>query len=256
MQNNRSTLFFKNKPMIIGNYSTVGSKEGHGNFSKYFHCVLDDDKFGEKTFEKAERKILEHTLNHAVKSANLTMDDINVLVCGDLLNQIISSTFAARKFGVPYLGLYGACSTMTEGLTLSAMLVDGKYVKNVLCGTGTHFSSAERQYRNPLELGNQRPQTSQWTITGAGASVISLEGVGHYIVSATIGKVVDYDVKDVNNEWKKCSDIDNNETDCYSYKVLKRESFIIDMANKTLYETNYNVYGNVGYGPITLKYQE
>ncbi|MBR4745212.1 MAG: stage V sporulation protein AD [Clostridia bacterium] len=199
MQNNRSTLFFKNRPMIIGNYSTVGSKEGHGNFSKYFHCVLDDDKFGEKTFEKAERKILEHTLNHAVKSANLSMDDINVLVCGDLLNQIISSTFAARKFGVPYLGLYGACSTMTEGLTLSAILVDGKYVKNVLCGTGTHFSSAERQYRNPLELGNQRPQTSQWTITGAGASVISLDGIGHYIVSATIGKVVDYDVKDVNN---------------------------------------------------------
>ena len=195
----KSTIIFDNKPMIIGSYSTVGTKEGNGNFGRYFHCVLSDDKFGETTFERAERKILEHTLSHAVKNAALNMDDIDMMLCGDLLNQIISSTFSARKFGVPYLGLYGACSTMSEALAVGAMLVDGGYASNVLCGTGTHFSSAERQYRYPLELGNQRPPTSQWTITGAGACVLSNKGVGHYIVSATIGKVVDYGIMDVNN---------------------------------------------------------
>lgn len=195
----KQTLVFTNKPMIIGNYSIVGEKEGNGNFKEYFHYILKDDKFGEKTFEKAERKILEHALFHAVESAGLKIDDIDIMVCGDLLNQIISSTFSARQFKIPYVGLYGACSTMAESIAVGALMVDGKYAKNVLCGTGTHFSSAERQYRFPLELGNQRPPTSQWTITGAGASTLSLEGVGHYIVNATFGKVVDYGIMDVNN---------------------------------------------------------
>ncbi len=195
----KQTVVFTNKPMIVGNYSVVGEKEGNGNFKEYFHYILKDDKFGEKTFEKAERKILEHTLFHAIQSAGLKTQDIDLMVCGDLLNQIISSTFAARQFGIPYVGLYGACSTMSEALAVSALMVDGKYMKNVLCGTGTHFSSAERQYRFPLELGNQRPPTSQWTITGAGASVISLTGVGHYIVNATFGKVTDFGIMDVNN---------------------------------------------------------
>ncbi len=195
----KQTVVFTNKPMLVGNYSVVGEKEGCGNFKEYFHYILKDDKFGEGTFEKAEQKILEHTLFHAVKSAGLNINDIDVMVCGDLLNQIITSTFSARKFAIPYLGLYGACSTMAEALAISALIVDAGYLTNVLCGTGTHFSSAERQYRFPLELGNQRPPTSQWTITGAGASVISRQGVGHYIVNATFGRVVDFGIKDVNN---------------------------------------------------------
>ena len=195
----KTTIMFKNKPMIVGNYSIVGDKEGCGNFSGYFHEVLKDDLFGEKTFEKAERKILQKSLERAVESAKLTIDDINVVICGDLLNQIISSTFAVRELGIPYMGMYGACSTMAESLAVAAILVDGGYANNVLAGTGTHFSSAERQYRTPLELGNQRPPTTQWTITGAGASVVSLSGIGHYITCATIGKVIDYEIKDVNN---------------------------------------------------------
>ena len=199
MKLGKSTLIFENMPMIVGNYSVVGEKESQGNFGKYFHRVIHDDMFGEKTFEKAERRFLECALENAVKSAKLNMDNIDVLLCGDLLNQIISSTFSARKFGVAYLGLYGACSTMAESLLIGSMLINSGYSTNVLCGTGTHFSSAERQYRTPLELGNQRPPTSQWTITGAGACVLSLNGVGHYISKATIGRVVDYEIKDVNN---------------------------------------------------------
>ena len=193
------TVEFKNRPKIIGNYAIVGPKEGDGNFGDYFDYVMKSDLFGEKTYEKAERKMVEHALVGAIDSAMLTPREISLLLAGDLLNQIISSSYAARAFDMPYLGLFGACSTMAESLTIGASLVDGGYFKNVACSTVSHFSTAERQFRFPLELGNQRPPTSQWTATAAGCSILSLQGNGPCITKATFGKVTDFGIKDVNN---------------------------------------------------------
>ena len=193
------TIVFKNKPCMKACYSVVGQKEGEGNFKDYFDYVLINDLFDEKSYEKAERKILELCMFKAIDKAQLKVKDIDCVICGDLLNQIISSSFSARQLNKPFLGLYGACSTMAESLIVGSTLVDGKYAKNVLCGTGSHFSTAEKQYRNPLELGNQRPPMSQWTITGAGCTVLSEKGQGNVITSATIGKVTDFGIIDVNN---------------------------------------------------------
>lgn len=195
----KQTIVFKNKPIMKSCYSIVGEKEGNGNFKDYFDYVLVDDLFDEKSYEKAERKILELCMFKAIDRANLKISDIDCVICGDLLNQIISSSFAARQINKPFLGLYGACSTMAESLIVGSTLIDGKYARNVLCGTGSHFSTAEKQYRNPLELGNQRPPMSQWTITGAGCTVLSEKGKGNFITNATIGRVTDFGIVDVNN---------------------------------------------------------
>lgn len=198
-EKNFQTVYFKNPPKIIGNYSIVGPKEGRGPLAKYFHLILDDDLFDEKTYERSERKLLEHCIGNAIDDAKLTPEEIELLICGDLLNQTIASNFAARKFDCSYIGLYGACSTMVESLAIASCLVDGGYFKNIACGTSSHFCTAERQYRFPLELGNQRPPTSQWTVTASGTSIVSKKGKGPKIVNATFGKVLDYGVKDVND---------------------------------------------------------
>lgn len=195
----KQTINFQNKPKIIGNYTIVGEKEGNSNFKDYFDYVIKNDLFGEKTFEKAERKMLEHSIWNAIDRAGLKCEDIDLLICGDLLNQIISSSFSARHLDITFLGLYGACSTMAETLAVGASFVDSKYFSNVACATGSHFSSAERQYRYPLELGNQRPPVSQWTVTGAGCAILSEEGSNKAIVNATFGKVTDFGINDVNN---------------------------------------------------------
>ena len=193
------TVKFKRQPKIIGAYSIVGPKEGDGNFRDYFDYIMKNDLFGEKTFEKAERKMIETAITGAIQKAKLGMKDINVLVAGDLLNQIISSSYAARAFDFPYLGVYGACSTMAESIAVASILVDGGYFENVVCCTASHFSTAERQYRFPLELGNQRPPVSQWTVTGAGSCVLSQKGKGPRVTMATFGKVIDWGIVDVNN---------------------------------------------------------
>ena len=193
------TLYFKNEPRIIGHYSIVGKKEGNGNFKDYYDEILSDDSLNEKSYESSERKMFQKTLQEATKQANLTKEEIDVLVLGDLLNQITSSSFCARELPSGFLGVYGACSTMAESLIVGSMLIDGGYVKNVLCGTCSHFSSSEKQYRFPLELGNQRPLMAQWTVTGAGATVLSSGQKGIKITCATIGKVEDYGITDANN---------------------------------------------------------
>ena len=196
----KSTIFFKNKPAIIATSTICGPKESQGNLGEYVEMRLKDDTFGEETFEKAECKMLSAVIEKSVANANLRFDDIDCLVSGDLLNQIISSSFSARNFDVPYLGVYNACSTMSEAFTISAVLVDGGYMENVVSATGSHFSTAERQYRYPLELGSVRPPQSQWTVTGAGSGIISnKKGFYPRITCATIGKVTDYGVTDANN---------------------------------------------------------
>ena len=193
------TIVFEHKPKIIGGYSVVGQKEGNSNFKDYFDIILNNDMFGEKTYENAERKILECAINNALDVSNISKDELDLLLSGDLLNQIISSSFSARQLDVPFLGLYGACSTMAETLAVGATFIDGGYLNNVACATGSHFSSAERQYRFPLELGNQRPPVSQWTVTGAGCTILSSRNSPLYISSATFGKVTDFGINDVNN---------------------------------------------------------
>lgn len=193
------TIFLKRQPKIIGSYSIVGPKEGMGNFGPYFDYVMKDDYFGQKTFEKAERKMLETAITGVIQKAKIQTKDIDLMIAGDLLNQIISSSYAARAFEFPFLGVYGACSTMAESIAVASVLIDAGHFDNIVCCTGSHFSTAERQYRFPLELGNQRPPTSQWTVTGAGCCVLSSEGDGPKVTSVTFGKVIDWGVSDVNN---------------------------------------------------------
>ena len=193
------TIIFKNKPTIIGRSTVAGPKEAHGAIAKYIDVKLEDDMFGQDTFEKAETKILYTAIKNAIDISKLKEDDIDTIIAGDLLNQIIASTFSVRNFRAGYLGIYNACATFSESLILGATLIDGKYLNNVVCASSSHFSSAERQYRYPLELGSTRPPQSQWTVTGAGASVISSKGNGPKITCATIGRVVDFGISDANN---------------------------------------------------------
>ena len=195
-----TTIFFKNKPALIATSTICGPKESQGNLAEFIETKLIDDTFGEKTYEKAECKMLSFVIEKAVENAKLSLNDIDCLVSGDLLNQIISSSFSARKLDVPYLGVYNACSTMSESLLISSVMIDGGYMNNVACATGSHFSTAERQYRYPLELGSVRPPQSQWTVTGAGCSILSkTSGYFPRITCATVGKVTDFGVTDANN---------------------------------------------------------
>ncbi len=193
------TIKMKNNVYIISGYSMVGPLEGKGPLKDYFDYVIKDDTLKEKTFEKSERKLLKNIILGSVEKAGLNIGDIDFFFGGDLLNQIVSSSYTARELEIPFIGLYSACATMTEALALSAIFVDNKLAQNIVAGTCTHFSSAERQYRFPLELGNQRPPTAQWTITGGGASVVSKRPSKVKISAVTFGKVTDFGIADVNN---------------------------------------------------------
>ncbi|MDE7406768.1 MAG: stage V sporulation protein AD [Clostridiales bacterium] len=194
---------FYNTPRIIGRMSVVGEKESKGPVGKYFHKCETDDKMGEKTFERAEIRMFDTAVRGAVRDARLKIDDIDVMISGDLLNQMTTSSYAARDIGVPHIGIYGACSTMTEGLMLSATLVDAGYFTNIVCAASSHFATAERQFRYPLEYGCQRPPYAQWTVTGAGASVVSKNTKENErfpkIVMAIPGLITDYGINDLNN---------------------------------------------------------
>ncbi|MBP2071712.1 stage V sporulation protein AD [Thermoanaerobacterium butyriciformans] len=193
------TVKFVNPPSIISSGTIVGPKEGQGPLKDYFDMILTDDTYGEKSWEKAECKMFQDSVNLALKKASLNINNIDYLIGGDLLNQIITSSFAARQFNVATFGLYGACSTMAEGLSIGSMVIDGGFADYVIVTTSSHFSTAERQYRFPLEQGVQRPFTAQWTVTGSGSSLLSSTGSGPYITHVTTGKVVDLGMKDANN---------------------------------------------------------
>ena len=197
------TVKFENRPYIIGRGNVVGKKEGEGPLSECFDEILKDDMYDEKSWEKAECKMLENAMIKAVTRAQLTKEDIDVMLSGDLINQIMTSSFTARNLHIPFLGLYGACSTMTESLVLGSMLIEGGFARNVLAGASSHFCTAERQFRMPVEHGNQRPPSSQWTATAAGAVILSenknqssLPSIR--VTEATIGKVIDAGIKDTN----------------------------------------------------------
>jgi len=193
------TIKFDNHITILETASIVGPKEGNGPLNKFFDKCLEDEFWGEKTWEKAESKIIRETVNLAITKSGLAAKNIDFCFAGDLLNQCISSSFGLRELNIPYFGIFGACSTFIEGLCLGSVFIDGNAATNVLCATSSHFCSAEKQFRFPLELGNQRPPTSQWTVTGAGAAILSKDGNGPFVTHITPGKIVDMGIKDANN---------------------------------------------------------
>lgn len=195
----KQTVILDSKPRIISTYSVVGPKEGEGPLKDYFDKILQDDLNGKDTFEKAESSMLYMAVDESIKRASLKEGDINYLFAGDLLNQLTSSCFAAKDMDIPFVGLFGACSTMTESLSLAAMTIDGGFADYVVAATSSHFSSAERQFRFPLEYGSQRDPTSQWTVTGSGSMVLGTKGDFPFVSYVTLGKVKDYGVNNVNN---------------------------------------------------------
>ena len=169
-----------------------------GPLAKYFDQTLEDEFWGETTWEKAESKIIKETVNTVISKSGISSSQIDCIFAGDLLNQCISSSFGLREANIPFFGVFGACSTFVESMSLGAITIEG-FANNVLCATSSHFCSAEKQFRFPLELGNQRPPTSQWTVTGSGAAILSKNGNGPYITHITPGKIVDMGIKDANN---------------------------------------------------------
>jgi stage V sporulation protein AD len=196
----RYTIFLENKPSIIGNAAVVGKKEGEGPLAQEFDKIHEDEFLGKETFEKAESELVKDAVTRALYKADEKAEDIDCCFSGDLLNQCIGSSFGLREFGMPFSGLYGACSTMALSLALSSTLIDSGALQSAVASTSSHFCSAERQYRNPLEYGGQRPPAAQWTVTGAGAAVLKNAVPGNPRVNAVIfGKIRDLGITDVNN---------------------------------------------------------
>ena len=199
MRARKQTLKFRNRPYIISAYAIGGKKEGEGPLHDWFDECLSDDTYGENTWEKSESRMLKTAMTECMRRGGKTTEEIGAVLSGDLLNQLMSSSFMARDLQIPFLGMYGACSTMTESLMLGAVLTDGGYSDNVMIGASSHYCTAERQFRFPLELGNQRTPTAQWTVTGSGAAIITQSGMGPYITHITPGKIIDMGIKDANN---------------------------------------------------------
>ncbi len=195
----RQTAALAYPPSFAGHANVVGKKEGQGPLAASFDFIGNDDTFGEATWEKSEQAMQKQALALALDKAGQPASSLDWLFAGDLLNQCISSSFAARGQDAPYFGLYGACSTMGEGLALAAMLLDGGFGAWAGVVASSHFCSAERQYRNPLEYGAQRAPTTQWTATAAGAAILAREGPGPYLTHVTAGKIVDRGITDTNN---------------------------------------------------------
>ena len=195
----KSSFLFSNQPVIASWASIAGKKESEGPLGRCFDKTTTDTFFGQKTWEQAEKKMQELALKTLAEKAGLHTWEIELVFSGDLLNQCIGSSFSLRNMNIPHLGLYGACSTMSESLLLAALTVDGGYADRVAALTSSHFASSERQYRFPLGYGGQRTPTAQWTVTGSGAALVTAEGKGPRILSGTVGTVRDLGIKDAGN---------------------------------------------------------
>ena len=193
------TVCLATPPSIASAACVVGKKEGDGPLNGYFDFISEDSYFGESTWEKAESTMLKQCFSIACDKAGLPPSNIQYLFAGDLLNQCTGTAFGLRESGIPFFGLFGACSTMAEGLALAAMLIDGGFADTVAAMTCSHFCSAERQFRLPLEYGGQRAPTAQWTVTGAGAVILNTLGAGPCVTHVTTGKIVDKGITDAAN---------------------------------------------------------
>lgn len=195
----RYTVLLPSRPVITGWAAVGGKKEGEGPLAQEMAQIFSDGTLGQKTWEKAESEMHKAAAARALQNAKKSAADIDIQFAGDLLSQSIGTTFAVREFDIPLFGLYGACSTMAQSLAAAAMLVDGGVIKSGLASTGSHFCASERQFRNPLEYGGQRPPTAQWTATAAGAAVVERSGTGPRVQAAIIGRIQDMDITDANN---------------------------------------------------------
>lgn len=195
----QQTVEFSEKISILSAAAIAGHREGMGPLAKYYDKILEDAEWGEDTWEKTESKMQKTAISRAVEKANIDLVDIDFLFAGDLLNQCTSSTFAFRDFGVPFLGVYGACSTMAETIGLASVMIDCGGASACAAVTSSHFCTAERQYRFPLEYGGQRTPTAQWTVTGAGGVILGKNQSAPYVTHFTIGKIVDAGISDANN---------------------------------------------------------
>ena len=193
------TVRFATSPYIISRASVVGTKEGEGPLKDTFDMIVSDDKMGQVSWDLAEGAFQKTAVEIALKKAGLGNKDIEYILSGDLQNQCAATHYGLRETNIPFLGLYGACSTMVESLTVGSMIICGGYAERVVCLTSSHFCSAEKQYRNPLEYGGQRTPTAQWTATASGAAILAKEGIGPRITHITTGKIVDKGITDVSN---------------------------------------------------------
>jgi len=195
------TFVYEHPPAVLSHASIVGPKEGRGPLADWFDTVLEDDILGQKSWELAEMEMVRRCAKDAMNRMSLTDEDVQAMLGGDLNNQIIASSFAARTLGIPFIGLYGACSTFVQALVMASALICGGYLDNALCVASSHFCTAERQFRFPLELGTQKPPQASRTATACGAALLSseIEGSALCISSGTIGRVVDLNITDANH---------------------------------------------------------
>ncbi len=193
------TIIFEKRPSVQAFAAVVGKKEGEGPFGKHFDVIENDEYFGQESWEKAESEVLRRSASLAIVKSTLKKEDIDFAISGDLLNQCISSGYALREFQIPFFGVYGACSTMAESLMLGSVLIGSSGAQKVLCSTSSHFCSAEKQFRTPLEYGGQRTPNAQWTVTGSGSVILSSSDSKIRIEAATCGRVVDLGVTDIGN---------------------------------------------------------
>lgn len=188
---------FNNKPAILSTAAVVGPFEGQGPLAEDFDRIHGDLMLGQESWEKAERALLEEATQLACEKANVRKEQVQFLLAGDLMDQIISSSFAASTLAIPFLGLFGACSTAMESLALAALMVNSGAAHYALAATCSHNATAEKQFRYPTEYGSQKPPTSQFTVTGSGAALIADKGVGGpHVIAATIGRVIDMGITD------------------------------------------------------------
>ena len=193
------TLKLDTTPSLLSYAAVASKKEGEGPLGQLFDIQNDDTSFGQQSWEKAESQMQKLCVSKALEKGGFSPGDIDYLFAGDLLNQCIGSNYGLRDFGIPFLGLYGACSTMAESLILSSMLVEANIAQRCVAITSSHFCSAERQFRFPLEYGGQRTPTSQWTVTGAGSVVVGAASKPPYVKAVCVGTIEDLGIKDINN---------------------------------------------------------
>ncbi len=188
------TILFSNPPTLEESAAIGGKKEKEGPMGHIYDQTIDDEYVGTKSWEQAESELLHLALYALLQKSGYSADAISYLFAGDLQAQSASSSYGLRGFGIPFFGVFGACSTMAESLSLAAMAVGGSFADRAIAATSSHFCSAEKQFRFPLEYGGQRPPSAQWTVTAAGAALVSDKGTPPYITHITTGKTVDFEV--------------------------------------------------------------
>lgn len=251
----KQTVNFPSAPRIEAYTSVVGKKESEGPLGECFDVIKKDAFLGEETWEKAESRLFETGYNSILQKAGISSGDINYIFAGDLLNQCTASAFGMKDCNVPYFGIFGACSTMAEGMTLAAMLTDGGFSEKSVAAAGSHFCSAEKQFRFPLEYGGQRPPSAQWTVTGFGAVCIGKTG-NVKITEATTGIITDYGIKDAANMGAAmapafvstlCAHFkDTGRTPSYYDMILSGDLGLVgkDIANELMKKEGYDISEN------------